>query len=244
MFESWRTRTLTFVLLSCMSSLGAPGALVAAASVSLFVPLLGVDPPFVTAAVVGVDTAKSETTWRLGPGLPIGDFTPLGFSSGPIPSMTLVQGPTEVHIVQPFTAADFTVSAGCGITLEVVPSASISGTVAACTVVAAGASSTTTRSFEQADVPFVFPVAETSGGAPTATGASTSGSGTSSVVAVPTAGAGQGGTTLALGTGTASAQGPAPTTTGDGKNGAVGRAEGLVTAFALASAAWLGIYLL
>ncbi|KAI0632828.1 hypothetical protein C8Q77DRAFT_848372 [Trametes polyzona] len=81
-----------------------------AAAVSLFIPFI--DPEPITADIVGVDTAKSETTWRIGTGVPSGTFTEdLGelFTSA-----TLVVNPTHVQLVENDPALSFAISADCG----------------------------------------------------------------------------------------------------------------------------------
>ncbi|KAI0632834.1 hypothetical protein C8Q77DRAFT_1158290 [Trametes polyzona] len=81
-----------------------------AAAVSLFIPFI--DPEPITADIVGIDTAKSETTWRIGTGVPSGTFTEdLGelFTSA-----TLVVNPTHVQLVENDPALSFAISADCG----------------------------------------------------------------------------------------------------------------------------------
>ncbi|KAI0632832.1 hypothetical protein C8Q77DRAFT_1158288 [Trametes polyzona] len=128
-----------------------------AAAVSLFIPFI--DPEPITADIVGVDTAKSETTWRIGTGVPSGTFTEdLGelFTSA-----TLVVNPTHVQLVENDPALSFAISADCGFVAG--------GLGAACTVVgsAAGTISTSvvTHVVSAFDVQVAATVSEEQGGA-------------------------------------------------------------------------------
>ncbi|KAI0632815.1 hypothetical protein C8Q77DRAFT_1158275 [Trametes polyzona] len=102
-------QTLTHMIILAAIALSTQRAL--AGPVSLFIPF--VDPQqAITADVEGVDTAKGETTWRVGYGVPSGTYTATPtappFTTG---SATLVLGPTHVAWFQ--KASDAVYSADC-----------------------------------------------------------------------------------------------------------------------------------
>lgn len=57
-----------------------------AAQTTSYIP--GLDPQLITADIVGIDTASSPTTWRIGPGVTGDIFTEAvsSFLSGALPS--------------------------------------------------------------------------------------------------------------------------------------------------------------
>ncbi|KAJ3001883.1 hypothetical protein NUW54_g6157 [Trametes sanguinea] len=86
---------------------------------TLYIP--GYDPQAVTADIEGVD-ASGHTTWRLGPGVPSGTFT--GNGGMELASITLVEGPTDAHLVESDPMISFLAVEDCG----------FSGGIAVCTV--------------------------------------------------------------------------------------------------------------
>ncbi|KAI9057577.1 hypothetical protein FKP32DRAFT_1598151 [Trametes sanguinea] len=76
---------------------------------TLYIP--GYDPQAVTADIEGID-ASGHTTWRLGPGVPSGTFTAdRGMVSA---SVTLVEGPSDAHLVESDSTLSFLAVEDCG----------------------------------------------------------------------------------------------------------------------------------
>ncbi|PIL26063.1 hypothetical protein GSI_11817 [Ganoderma sinense ZZ0214-1] len=82
-----------FVALSLLSV-----SCVSANPVSLFLPGAEGDEAF-TADLLGTDST-GHTTWRIGVGSASGSFTATGDGAAAYPSVTLVEGSSDIHIIQ------------------------------------------------------------------------------------------------------------------------------------------------
>lgn len=107
------------------------------AQTSLYIP--GFDPQPISVNQLGVGS-DGRTTWELQPGVTSGSFDDIGFAG----TATLVEGPSDAHLIWTYPAGGLGIDESCV----------INGGIAVCTVAAASGNTVVTDIETESAVPF------------------------------------------------------------------------------------------